>query len=87
MGGFAAVGFLLPWLLLGCYGMARHMGAHPSPELLLYLCPSSIISLGLDNASLAGGLMGWLLISATNTVLYAVLGVAVAICVRLWKSN
>lgn len=86
MGGFAAVGFLLPWLLLGSYAIAGHMGARPSPGLLLYLCPSSIISLGLDKASFAGALMGWLLISASNAVLYAVLGIVVAICVHVWKS-
>jgi hypothetical protein len=87
VGGFAAVGFVLPWLLLAFYTIARRMGIHPSTMPLLYLCPSSIMSLGLDNASLIVALFGWLLISASNAVLYSIPGFVVALFVGLQKSN
>jgi hypothetical protein len=85
--GFAAVGFVLPWLLLAFYAVADHLGAHPSTMPLLYLCPSSIVALGLDHASPIIGLFGWLFISASNAVLYAVLGIVVAIFAALRKSD
>ncbi|HWY20163.1 MAG TPA: hypothetical protein VNX26_03025 [Candidatus Acidoferrum sp.] len=81
---FAAVGFVLPWLLLAFYAIAERMGHNPSTKLLLYLCPSSIISLGLDNASLLVGLFGWLLISASNAVLYSIPGTIVSLFVG-WR--
>jgi hypothetical protein len=87
VGAFAAVGFVLPWLLLAFYTIARRMGVNLSTMPLLYLCPSSIISLGLDNASLIVGLFGWLLISACNAVLYSIPGFVVSLFVGLWKSN
>jgi hypothetical protein len=85
--GFAAVGFVLPWLLLAYYAIAHRLGGHPSIALLLYVCPSSILSLGLDNASLMVGLIGWLFISASNAVLYAIPGIATSLFVGLRKSN
>lgn len=87
VGAFAAVGFVLPWLLLAFYTIANRMGGNPSTTPLLYLCPSSIMSLGLDNASLLVGLFGWLLISASNAVLYSILGIIASMFVGLWKSN
>ena len=86
-GSFAAVGFVLPWLLLAFYAAAHHMGRNPSTTPLVYLCPFSIAALGLDNASLIVGLLGWLLISATNAVLYAIPGAVVGLVVGLWKSD
>jgi hypothetical protein len=83
--GFAAVGFVLPWLLLAYYAVANGMGKHPSTALLMYLCPSSIAALGLDNASFLVGIFGWLAISGTNAVLYSVPGVLVALLFGLWK--
>ena len=85
--GFAAVGFVLPWLLLAFYAAAHHMGENPSTTPLVYLCPSSIAALGLDNAPVIVGLLGWLLISATNAVLYAIPGFVVSLFVGLWKSD
>jgi hypothetical protein len=64
VGGFAIVGFVVPWLLLAFYAIAHRMGGSPSTAPLLYLCPSSIMALGLDNASLIVRLIGWLFISA-----------------------
>jgi hypothetical protein len=87
VGAFATTGFALPWLLLLCYSVARNMGRHPSTTPLLYLCPPSVVSLGLDNASLIVGLIGWLFISLENAVLYAILGTVTAIVVAVWKSN
>jgi len=84
---FAAVGFVLPWLLLAFYAIAHRMGAHPSPTPLLYLCPLSIGALGLDNASLVVALIGWLFISAVNAVIYAIPGFAISLLVSLSKSD
>jgi hypothetical protein len=85
VGGFAAVGFVLPWLLLAYYAIAHSIGMHPSTAPLVYLCPSSIAALGLDNASLIVGLFGWLVISGTNAVLYSIPGIVVALLFGLWK--
>jgi hypothetical protein len=86
VGVFAAVGFVLPWLLMAFYAIARRVGANPSTTPLLYLCPSSILSLELDNASWIVGLFGWLLISASNALLYSIPGVVVSLLVGLRKS-
>jgi hypothetical protein len=86
VGAFAAVGFGLPWLLLAFYAIARRAGWNPSTAPLLYLCPSSIMSLGLDNASLFVGLFGWLMISTSNAVLYSIPGIVVSLFVGLRKS-
>jgi hypothetical protein len=75
VGGFAIAGFALPWLLLTFYAFAHELDWHPSINPLLYLCPSSILALGLDDASALVGLLGWLLIALRNAVLYAAIGV------------
>jgi hypothetical protein len=88
--GFAAVGFIVPWLLLAYYTIAQRMGHNPSTTPLLYMCPFSIWALGLDNASLLVGLLGWLIISLFNAGLYAIPGLLVGATVgivSLWKSN
>jgi hypothetical protein len=82
---FALVGFVVPWLLLAFYAGLGRMGEHPSTTPLLYACPTSIAALGLDNASLFVGLLGWLLISASNAALYAALGAVVALIAALWN--
>jgi hypothetical protein len=87
VGAFAAVGFVLPWFLLAFYLVARRVNWNPSTTPLLYLCPSSIMSLALDNASWPVGLFGWLLISASNAVLYAIPGVMVSLFVGWRKSS
>jgi hypothetical protein len=84
---FVAVGFVLPWLFLAYYMIAHRMDKYPGTTLLFYLCPSSIMSMGLDNASFLTGFIGWLLISASNAVLYAVPGIAIALLRYFWKSN
>jgi hypothetical protein len=87
VGAFAAVGFVLPWLLLVFYAIARRVGWNPSTTPLLYLCPSSIMALGLDNASWLVGLFGWLVISARNAVLYSIPGIVASLFVGLRKSG
>ena len=87
VGVFAAVGFVLPWLLLAFYLIARRVNWNPSTTPLLYLCPSSIMSLGLDNASWLVGLFGWLLISASNAVLYSIPGFIVSLFIGRQKSD
>jgi hypothetical protein len=87
VGVFAGVGFVVPWLLVVFYAIAHKIGRHPSTTPLVYLCPSSIAALGLDNASLIMRLFGWLLISMSNAVLYAIPGIAVGIVVSLHKSD
>jgi len=81
VGAFAAVGFVVPWLFLLYYAIARQLGRDPGTVLLLYVCPSSIASLGLDNASLLVGLIGWLLIGLSNAILYSIVGALVSIFV------
>ena len=87
MASFAAVGFVMPWVLLIYYGVAHRMGHYPSTTPLICLCPTSIMALGLDNASLLVGLLGWLCIALSNAVLYAIPGVLVGTVVGLWKSD
>jgi hypothetical protein len=83
---FAGIGFLTAWLLLAVYSIARYLTFSPSTTPLLYLCPSSIIALGLDNASLLVGLFGWLVISITNALLYSIVGMVVgAALFPVWK--
>jgi len=45
------------------------------------------MSLGLDNASWVVGLIGWLLISASNAILYSIPGIIVSLFVGPWKSD
>ncbi len=85
--GFAAVGFVLPWLLLAFYAIAHRMDGHPSTVPLLLLCPLSIAAIALDNAFLIVGLIGWVVITAINAALYAIPGFAISRLVSLWKSN
>ena len=85
IGGFAAVGFVMPWVLLAFYEIAHLFGKHPGTTLLEYLCPPSIASLGLDNATWIVGIIGWIFISAANAVLYLIPGCVVALFFGPWK--
>lgn len=85
--GFAAAGFFMAWLLLAFCAWARELGWHLSTTPLLYLCPSSIMSLGLDNASLLVGLLGWVLIAFSNAVLYAAVGIPFGIVIGARRSR
>ena len=76
--GFSAAGFLLPLLLLAYYSAANSIGKFPSTDLLFSLCPSSIMCMGLEHASISTGIFVWLMIAASNAILYALPGIAVA---------
>jgi hypothetical protein len=83
---FAAVGFLMTWMLFALHGIASHMNVHLSSDLLAYLCPTSIVALGLDSASFIVGMLGWLIISLTNAALYSIIGIVVgAVLLPFWK--
>lgn len=83
--GFATVGFLMAWALLAVYAVTR---ANLNSGLLVALCPTSIMSMGLDNASFALGMLCWLIISLTNAALYSIIGIVVgAALFPLWKTN
>jgi hypothetical protein len=75
------------WLLLAFYAVARGMGRNPSTIPLLYLCPSSIMTLGLDDASWIVSALGWLLISLNNALLYSLPGILVSFFFGWGKSD
>jgi hypothetical protein len=77
----------MAWALLACYGIAHYFGLQLSSQVLLYLCPPSIAAMGLEHASLLVGILGWLLISTVNALLYAIPGGFVALCVSLLRLN
>ncbi|HTV60736.1 MAG TPA: hypothetical protein VMJ93_17820 [Verrucomicrobiae bacterium] len=85
--GFAAFGFALPWALLAYYVIAHRMGMHPSAAPLVYLCPTSIMSLGLENKTGAAGLLGWAVISVGNSVMWAIPGIVVSLFLGVRKSS
>jgi hypothetical protein len=85
--GFSAAGFLLPLLLFAYYTVANHLGKFPNTEALFYLCPSSILCMGLDKASTSTAVVVWLVIAASNAVLYALPGIAVALILRFRNPN
>lgn len=71
---FAASGFCVAWLLLGYSALSFRLGIHLSEVAFLVLCPTSILSIGLDGASAWIAFLGWLLIAVSNAMLYGVLG-------------
>lgn len=77
--GFAAVGFTLPLLLLAFYDLSGTTAG----ELFVWVCPASILSMGLDNSSWITAVIVWLIICASNAVLYAMAGSAVAFLFNL----
>lgn len=87
IGGFAAAGFLLPLLLLAYYSVANSMGKFPNTNLLFDLCPTSIMCMALDKASTSTAVIVWLMIAASNAVIYAVPGIAVALILHFRYSS
>jgi hypothetical protein len=55
--------------------------------LYVKLCPACIASLALDNASVITGIVGWLLICISNSVLYAILGLFPALIIGFARRN
>jgi hypothetical protein len=72
---FAIAGFLIGAIL--CVYTFYNNLAHHGPintTLFLILCPPSIGAIALDSAGVAGGIMGWLVISFLNGGLYGLGG-------------
>jgi hypothetical protein len=78
---FAAVGFLLPYVFLAYSSIRGTLWG----ELQFRLCPTSIMCMGLDNASTSTAIFVWFIIGVSNAVLYAAAGIAIAWIVRLVK--
>jgi hypothetical protein len=78
--GFATTGFAVGAALCAYtfyVTSSHHRGSPPSLALYLLLCPPSLGAMALDNAGVAGGLIGWALISFMNaalSALYALIG-------------
>jgi hypothetical protein len=71
---FAVVGFVAGEVLCG---YAFYLTAHHrigNEALFLILCPASMTAMGLDNAGVVGGLIGWFFISLVNACLYGLVG-------------
>jgi len=74
--GFAAVGFVVA-VTLCAYTFYLTSHHRIGNELLFIgLCPPSIAAIALDNAGVAGGLVGWLFIAVANAALYGAFGFA-----------
>jgi hypothetical protein len=80
---FAACGFLICWILLAYSAFAHAHHQMPDMKLFMTLCPPSIISLGLDNASVPVALLGWAMIGLLNALTYSVPGLLVGLLVAL----
>lgn len=83
VGGFALFGFFLPLVMLVYYALSRTVAG----EGLMRVCPTCILMLALDQASVFTGLIGWLMICASNAVIYALPGVAIAFLLNFRKSS
>jgi hypothetical protein len=84
---FAAIGFVMPLLVSAVYAIAGRMNVHPSYAWASYLCPPSLMALGLEGASPLAVVWGYLLIASSNAFLYALPGLAVGLYVHLRNSD
>jgi len=85
--GFAVAGFILPLLLLTIYFLAGHFDRYPNMVALFDLCPTSIMSMPLDHASVPTAVIVWLIISLSNAVVYAVVPFAIVLVYRIFKPS
>jgi hypothetical protein len=76
---FGLVGFAVTWILVAYSEYCFHHSIEPKQALFFFLCPPSVGSEALDNASLIGALFGWALISLMNAVLYGGVGFLIAL--------
>lgn len=81
IGSFALAGFLLPFLFLAYSVLSGTMFG----DIQFWLCPLSIMSMGLDHSSTSTGIFVWFIIGASNAVLYALPGCVIAWIVRYLK--
>jgi hypothetical protein len=84
MGWATLLGFAVAWALLGMTYSNVLIKMIVSPLVPLLLCPPSIASMALENASRNEILSTWLLIACLNAALYGVAGVSLSF---LWKSD
>jgi hypothetical protein len=68
---------------LAVYVVAGHFNEYPNMTPLLYLCPTAIVSMALDHASTSTAVIVWLMISASNAVLYALIPFAIVLIYRV----
>jgi hypothetical protein len=88
--GFAAVGFVLPFLFLTFYAVASHFNDYPSTAPFFYVCPSSIMQMALDMdgpVPLLERIVVWLMICISNAVLYAAPAFAIAVIYRVIRPD
>lgn len=83
VGGFAAVGFLLPLGILGYFALSGTMAGAG----VMRICPSCMMMMALDNASITTGILVWIMICVSNAVVYALPGVGLAALLKLTKRN
>jgi len=87
--GFAVCGFMIAvalWVYAGY--LATHLTTHHligNEALFLILCPPSIGAMGLDNAGVLGGLIGWLIIAIVDIHLYAEIGIVLGMALKKSK--
>jgi uncharacterized membrane protein YfhO len=78
---FAAVGFVLPWLIALYCEVVRRLGGDCHAERFLYVCPTLIWLMATENASRLATLEVWMLIGLTNAALYSIVGVLASVFV------
>ena len=83
IGSFAAIGFIVPLLLLVSHDISRTVAGN----FAFRVCPACLISSALDGARGAIGVITWLLICISNAVLYAIPGAIVAFVVHITTSR
>ena len=81
IGGFAAVGFLLPMALTGYFAISGTMAG----EGTMRVCPSCMLMIALDSSSTVTALVGFLIVCVSNAVVYALPGIGVAAIFNLVK--
>jgi putative effector of murein hydrolase LrgA (UPF0299 family) len=82
----AAVGFLMPALLLAFNAIEEHPSTTLA-TLTFYLCPPSVMSMGSDNALRSEVIAIWLIIAASNAVLYAIPAFLFVVARHLFRST
>lgn len=81
---FAATGFSLAWVLIAVYSVTPNNNL--LVDFLAILCPTSIMSMALDDASVLAIITVWSIISVTNAAVYATVGILVgAVLLPFWK--
>jgi hypothetical protein len=66
--GCAAIGFVLPLVMLGYYNLSNTVAG----SLYVALCPVCIASLALDHASPSTAIVAWIVFCVINAGLYAI---------------